>query len=99
MIALGAEHPPLQVSKGHVVGGPADVQFGVVITVRIAANDKHMFSAVTSHIGQRHGNGLPWSKGSGLSRASPIKARAGRIGKSSNGIGREQGSAAADRGC
>ena len=25
------------------------------MTVRIAANDKHMFSAVSSHVGQRHG--------------------------------------------
>jgi len=55
MIAHCAEHPWLQIAKGHVVGEPADVQFGVVITVRIAANDKRMFSAVTSHVGQRHG--------------------------------------------
>ena len=55
MIAHGAEHPPLQLAKGHVVGEPADVQFGVVITVRIAAIDEHMFSAVTSHVGQTHG--------------------------------------------
>jgi hypothetical protein len=55
MIAHGAEHPRLQIAKGHAVGETADVQFGVVITVRIAANDKRMFSAVTSHIGQRHG--------------------------------------------
>ena len=55
MIAHGAEHPPLQLHKGHVVGEPADVQFGVVITVRIAAIDEHMFSAVTSHVGQPHG--------------------------------------------
>jgi len=32
-----------------------DVQFRVVMTVRIAANHKHMFSAVASHVGERHG--------------------------------------------
>ena len=31
MIAHGAEHPPLQLPKGQVVGEPADVQFGVMI--------------------------------------------------------------------
>ena len=55
MIAHGAEHPPLQLPKGHVVGEPADIHLGIVMTVRIAANDKHMFSAVTSHVGQRYG--------------------------------------------
>ena len=42
MVAHGAEHPPLQLPKGHVVGELADVQFGVVITVRIAAIDEHV---------------------------------------------------------
>jgi hypothetical protein len=55
VVAHGAEHPRLHIAKGHAVGEAADVQFGVVITVRIAANDKRMFSAVTSHVGQRHG--------------------------------------------
>ena len=55
MIAHGAEHPPLQLPKGHVVGEPADVQFGVVITVRIAAIDEHMFWPVAPLVGQRYG--------------------------------------------
>ena len=55
MIAHGAEHPPLQLPKGHVVGEPADVQFGVVITVRIAAIDEHAATPVGSHVGQPHG--------------------------------------------
>jgi len=59
MIAHGAEHPPLQLPKGHVVGEPADVQFGVVITVRIAATEKHAVSTVSSHAS---GTGLPLSK-------------------------------------
>jgi len=42
MIAHGAEHPRLQISIGHVVGEPADVHLGVVMTVRIAAIDEHM---------------------------------------------------------
>jgi hypothetical protein len=37
MIAHGAEHTWLQVVKGYVIRKAADVQFGVVITVRIAA--------------------------------------------------------------
>ena len=55
MIAHCTEHPPLQLSKGHVVGEPADVHFGVVITVRIAAIDEHVAPPVGSHVGQRHG--------------------------------------------
>jgi hypothetical protein len=55
MIAHGAEHPLLQLPKGQVVGEPTDVQFGVVITVRIAAIDEYMVSTVTSHVGQPHG--------------------------------------------
>jgi hypothetical protein len=55
MIAHGAEHPPLQLSKSHVVGEPADVQFGVVITIRIAGIDEHVATPVGSHVGQRHG--------------------------------------------
>jgi hypothetical protein len=31
------------------------VQFGVVMTARIAATDKHSVSTVASHVGQRHG--------------------------------------------
>jgi hypothetical protein len=55
MIAHGAEHAWLKVAEGHLIWKTADVQLGVATTVRIAANDKHMFSAVTSHVGQRHG--------------------------------------------
>ena len=51
MIAYGAEHPRLQFSIGHVVGKAANLDLSVVVTVRIAANDKHMFSAVTPHVG------------------------------------------------
>jgi len=54
MIAHGAEHPSLQVAKGYVVGEPADIHLGIVMTVRIAANNKHMFSAVAPHVGQPH---------------------------------------------
>jgi hypothetical protein len=55
MIAHGAEHARLQVVEGHVIRKTADVQFGVVMTARIAATDEHLVSAVTSHVGQRHG--------------------------------------------
>jgi hypothetical protein len=55
MIAHRAEHPPLQLPKGHVVGEPADVQFGVVVTVRIAAIDEHVATPAGSHVGQPHG--------------------------------------------
>jgi len=71
MIAHGAEHPPLQLPKGQVVGEPADVQFGVVITVRIAAVDEHVATPVGSHVGQPHGLNRE-APGSGSSRASPI---------------------------
>ena len=54
MIAHGAEHARLEVAEGHVIRKTADVQFGIAMTVRIAANDKHMFSAVAPHIGQRY---------------------------------------------
>jgi hypothetical protein len=54
MIAYGAKHSRLQIPKGHVVGEPADVQFGVMMTVRIAAVDDHMSSSEASHVGQRH---------------------------------------------
>ena len=52
MIAHRAEHPPLRLPKDHVVGEPADVQFGVVVTVRIAAIDEHVATPVGSHVGQ-----------------------------------------------
>ena len=74
MIAHGAEHARLEVAEGHVIRKTADVQFGIAMTVRIAANDKHMFSAVAPHIGQRY-RACRGAKGSGSSRASPIKAR------------------------
>ena len=40
------------------VGEPADVQFGVVITVRIAAIDEDVATPVGAHVGQRHGLSL-----------------------------------------
>jgi hypothetical protein len=56
MIAHGAEHPGLQISKGHVVGKAASVDLSVVVAVRIAAVDEHVGSPVASHI--REWNGL-----------------------------------------
>lgn len=55
MIAHRAKHAWLQVAEGHIIRKTADIQFGIAMTVRIAANDKHMVSAVASHVGQRHG--------------------------------------------
>src|SRR5216683_776140 len=55
MIAHGAKHPGLQISKGHVVGKAASVDLGVVVTVRIAAVDEHASSPEASHIRERHG--------------------------------------------
>ena len=45
----------LQVVEGHIIRKTADVQFGVVITIRIAASDEHMVSTETPHVGQPHG--------------------------------------------
>jgi len=53
MIAHGARHQGLQISKGHVVGKAASVDLGVVVTVRIAAVDEH--AAEASHIRELHG--------------------------------------------
>ena len=50
MIAHGAEHTWLQVVKGYVIRKAADVQFGVVITVRIAATDEYVVTPEASHI-------------------------------------------------
>jgi hypothetical protein len=58
MIANGAEHPGLQISKGHFLPEAADIHFGVVVAVRISANDKHMISAVAPHVRQRHRLGV-----------------------------------------
>ena len=55
MIAHGAMHPGLQISKGHVVGKAAGVDLSVVVTVRIAAVDDHAGSPEASHIRERHG--------------------------------------------
>jgi hypothetical protein len=55
MIAPCAERAWLQVVEGHVIRKTADVQFGVVMTARIAATDEHSVSTVTSHVGQRYG--------------------------------------------
>ncbi len=54
MIAHGAKHPGLQISKGHVVGKAARVDLGVVVTVRIAAIDEHLRSAEAPYIRERH---------------------------------------------
>jgi hypothetical protein len=53
MIAHCAEHAWLQVVEGHVIRKTADVQFGVVMTARIAATDEHSVSTVASQVGQR----------------------------------------------
>jgi hypothetical protein len=55
MIAHCADHAWLQVVEGHVIRKTADVQFGIVMTARIAATDKHSVSTVASHVGQRQG--------------------------------------------
>jgi len=39
---------------GQVIWKTTDVQFGVVITVRIPAIDEHVVSTKTPHVGQRH---------------------------------------------
>jgi hypothetical protein len=41
MIAHGAKHPWLQISKGHVVWKAGSVDFSVAVTARIAAVDEH----------------------------------------------------------
>src|SRR5882672_4152787 len=69
MIAHCTEHPGLQICKGHVVGKAANVDLSVMVTVRIAANDKHMFLTVASHVGQPHGLVVEY-KVRELSRAS-----------------------------
>jgi hypothetical protein len=65
----------------------ADVQFDVVMTT-----DEHSVSTLASHAGQRH-------RLIGIVQGIAYHSASGGIGKSSNGMGREQGSAAADRGC
>ena len=55
MIAHCADHAWLQVVEGHVIRETTDVQFGIVMTARIAATDKHSVSTVASHVGQRQG--------------------------------------------
>jgi hypothetical protein len=50
MIAQGAEHPGLQIAKGHVVGKAASVDLSIVVTVRVAAVDEHTGSPEASHI-------------------------------------------------
>jgi len=54
MIARGAKHPGLQISKGHVVGKAASVDLGVVATVPIAAVDEHAGSPEAPHIRECH---------------------------------------------
>jgi hypothetical protein len=55
MIAGGAKHPGLQISKGHVVGKAASVDLSVVVTVRIAAVDEYVVTPEVSHIRERNG--------------------------------------------
>jgi len=57
MIAHGAKHPGLQISKGqgHRIGKAASVDLSVVVTVRIAAVDEHVLTPVASHIRERNG--------------------------------------------
>ena len=43
MIAHGAEHARLEVAEGHVIRKTADVQFGIAMTVRIAATTNTCF--------------------------------------------------------
>jgi hypothetical protein len=54
MIAHSSEHASLQVVEGHFIRKTASVQFGVVMTARIAAADDHMSSPEASHIRERH---------------------------------------------
>jgi hypothetical protein len=54
MIAHGAKHPGLQISKRHVVGKAAGVDLSVVVAVWIAAIDEHSVSTVAPHIRERH---------------------------------------------
>ena len=59
MIAHGAKHPGLQISKGHVVGKAASVDLGVVVTVRIAAVDEHA-GRMRGGADDYHSSGLFW---------------------------------------
>ena len=77
MIAHGAKHPQLQISKGHVVGKAAGVDLSVVVTVRIAAVDEHAGSPEASHY-SRAARACREATGLGLSRAFPIEARSKR---------------------
>jgi hypothetical protein len=54
MIAHGAKHSRLQISKSHVVGKAASVDLSVVVAVRIAAGDDQVGSPEASHIRERH---------------------------------------------
>jgi len=57
----------------------ADVHLRVVMTVRIAAIDEHMFSAVASHVGQPHGL-IVKHQVRDRPGHRPIKARSEQIG-------------------
>jgi hypothetical protein len=74
MIAHCADHAWLRVVEDHVIRKTADVQFGVMMTARIAATDEQPASTVTSPVwpAARASRG---AKGSGSSRASLIKAQ------------------------
>jgi hypothetical protein len=98
MIAQGAKHPGLQISKGHVVGKAASVDLGVVVTVRIAAVDEYVVTPLASHIRERNGlivKQQVWDRPG----HSPSNCGTERVSKSSHSLGLKQDSAAADRGC
>jgi hypothetical protein len=50
MIAHCADHAWLRVVEDHVVRKTADVQFGVMMTARIAATDEHSVSTMVHGI-------------------------------------------------
>ena len=49
------DDPRLQISIGHVVGKPANIQFRVMMTAWIAAADEYVAAPVASHIRERNG--------------------------------------------
>src|SRR6266852_8481777 len=55
MIAHGAKHPGLQISKGHVVGKAAGVDLSVMVTVRIACSRRARGFAGGSAYSRAHG--------------------------------------------
>ena len=74
MIAHCADHAWLRVVEDHVVRKTADVQFGVMMTARIAATDEQPASTVTSPVWPA-ARALSWSKRFGIVQGTLIKAR------------------------